>query len=63
MSVTYIAALPVRDQTVLFWSTLLHDERRRRGIRADTWGLSPFKQAVLILRWVLDNTRVAQLAL
>ena len=62
MSVTYTAALPVRDQTVLFLSSLLHDERRRRSTRTGTRALSPFNQAVLILRWFLDDTRVAQLA-
>jgi hypothetical protein len=62
MSVTCTAALPGRDQTVLFLSSLLHGERRRRGTRTDTRALSPFKQAVLILRWFLDATRVAQLA-
>src|SRR3981081_991632 len=62
MSVTYTAALPVRDQTVLFLSSLLHDQRRGRGTRTDSRALSPFKQAVLILRWFLDDTRVAPLA-
>jgi len=62
MSVTYTATLPVRDQTVLFVSSLLREERRRRGTRADTRSLSPFQQAVLVLRWFLDGTRVAQLA-
>ncbi len=59
MSVTYTAALPVRDQAVLFLSTLLHDERRRPGTRTGSRALSPFKHAVLILRWFLDGTRVA----
>lgn len=62
MSVTYTAALPVRDQTVLYLSSLLRAERLRRGTRADTRSLSPFNQAVLVLRWFLDATRVAQLA-
>jgi hypothetical protein len=62
MSVTYTATLPVGEQTVLFVSSLLHTERLRRGTRASTRALSPFKQAVLILRWFLDSTRVAQLA-
>jgi len=34
MSVTYSAALPVREETVLFLSGLLHAERRRLGTRA-----------------------------
>ena len=62
MSVTYTATLPVRDQTVLFVSHLLQAERYRRGTRAGSRSLSPFKQAVLILRWFLDGTRVTQLA-
>ena len=60
MSVTYAATLPAGDQTVLFVSCLLRAERQRRGTRKDTRALSPFKQAVLILRWFLDATRVAQ---
>jgi hypothetical protein len=60
MSITYTAVLPVRDQTVLFVSSLLHDERLRRGTRADTRALSPFTQAVLMLPWFLDATRVTQ---
>lgn len=62
MSVSYTATLPVRDQTVLYLSGLLHVERVRRGTRKDRRVLSPFKQAVLVLRWFLDATRVRQLA-
>jgi hypothetical protein len=62
MSVTYTATLPVRDQTVLFLSSLLHAERIRRGTRTGTRALGCFKQAVLILRWFLDGSRLAQLA-
>ena len=62
MSVTYTATLPVRDQTVLHLSSLLHAERLRRGTRTGTRALSPFNQAVLVLRWFLDATRVRQLA-
>jgi hypothetical protein len=62
MSVTYTATLSVREETVLFVSTLLHGERQRRGTRADTRALSCFKQAILVIRWFLDGTRVAQLA-
>jgi hypothetical protein len=62
MSVTYTAILTVREQTVLSVSGLLHAERRRRGTRTGTRALGCFKQAVLILRWFLDGTRVAQLA-
>lgn len=61
-SVTYTATLPVRDQTVLFLSALLHAERARRGTRAGRRALGSFAQAVLVLRWFYDATRVAQLA-
>jgi hypothetical protein len=62
MSVSYTATLPVRDQTVLYVSSLLHAERVRRGTRKDRRALTPFRQAVLILRWFLDGTRARQLA-
>jgi hypothetical protein len=63
MSVTYTATLPVREHTVLFLSGLLHAERQRLGTRAGTRSLGCFKQAVLVLRWLLDGTKVKQLAL
>jgi hypothetical protein len=62
MSVTYTATLPVRDETVAFLTGLLDAERARRGTRASTRSLSCHDQAVLVLRWFLDNTRLAQLA-
>jgi hypothetical protein len=62
MSVTYTAALPVREQTVLFLSGLLHAERQRIGTRAGRRSLGWFNQAILVLRWLLDGTRITQLA-
>ena len=62
MSVTYTAVLPVRDETVDFLAGLLAAERARRGTRADTRALSARDQAVLVLRWFLDGTRMKQLA-
>lgn len=62
MSVTYAATLNVREETVLFVSGLLQTERQRRGTRAGTRALGCFKQAVLVLRWFLDGTRLTQLA-
>jgi hypothetical protein len=62
MSVSYTATLPVRDQTVLYLSSLLDAERVRHGTRESRRSLTPFKQAVLVLRWFLDSTRVRQLA-
>jgi hypothetical protein len=63
MSVTYTATLTTREETVLYLAGLLHGERLRRGTRAGTRALGCFTQAVLIIRWFLDGTRVAQLAI
>jgi hypothetical protein len=54
--------LPVRDETVDFLAGLLAGERARRGTRTDTRALSVHDQAVLVLRWFLDGTRMSQLA-
>jgi len=62
MSVTYTATLPVGEHTVLFLSGLLYAERRRLGTRAGRRSLGCYRQAVLVLRWLLDGTRVTQLA-
>jgi hypothetical protein len=47
---------------VLFVSRLLAVERRRRGTRGRRRALGGYRQAVLILRWLCDGTRLAQLA-
>src|SRR3954449_5444959 len=60
--VTYTAVLPASDETVLFVSGLLAAERRRRGTRSRRRALGCYRQAVLILRWFVDGTRLAQLA-
>jgi hypothetical protein len=62
MSVTCTATLSVREETVLFVSTLLHRERQRRGTRANTRALGCFKHAILVIRWFVDDTRMRQLA-
>ena len=62
MSVTYEAVLDVSDDSVLFLSGLLHAERVRRGTRKDTRALGTYKQAVMVLRWFFDDTRMTQLA-
>lgn len=62
VSVTYTAVLTVRQETVLFVSALLHRERLQRGTRTGTRALTCFAQAVLVIRWFLDGTRVIQLA-
>ncbi len=60
--VTYSAMLPIAEETVLFVSRLLAAERRRRGTRSRQRALGCYRQAVLILRWFVDGTRLAQLA-
>lgn len=47
---------------MLFVSGLLHAERRRLGTTAGTRSLGCYRQAILVLRWLLDGTRIAQLA-
>ena len=61
MSITYTATLAVREQTVSLLSDLLRAERQRRGTRQGTRVLTCVKQAVLVLRWLLDGTRMSQL--
>ena len=60
--VSYTAVLPVGESTVLFVSGLLAAERRRRDTRSRRRALGCYRQAVLVLRWFLDGTRLAQLA-
>lgn len=62
MSVTYDAVLDVSEQGVTFLTGLLDAERARRGTRANTRALDTRTQAVLVLRWFLDDTRMAALA-
>jgi hypothetical protein len=62
MSVPYTAVLEVSKDSVLFLSALLHAERLRRGTRRGRRVLSTYKQAVLVLRWFLDDTRMSTLA-
>ena len=60
--VSYTAVLPVRESTVLFVSGLLAAERRRRGTRGRRRALGSYRQAVLVLRWFCDGTRLVPLA-
>jgi hypothetical protein len=60
--VTYTAVLPVAEETALFVSALLAVERCRRGTRARRRALGCYRQAVLVLRWFVDGTRLAKLA-
>lgn len=61
-SVTYTAVLDMNRDTVEFLSQLLAANRHRRRTRRGRRALSCFKQAVLVIRWFLDGTRVLQLA-
>lgn len=62
MSVTYEAVLDMSEDSVQYLSGLLQAERLRRGTRKDTRALSTYQQAVLVLRWFLDDTRMSGLA-
>jgi hypothetical protein len=59
---TLLDSLPVRDHTVAFLSRLLYAERQRLRDPPGQGALSCFKQPVLVLRWLLQGTRVKQLA-
>ena len=61
-SVTYSSVLQVRPSTVMFLARLLQRRRGAIGTRAGRRALSPWSQAVLVLRWFLDGTRIRQLA-
>jgi hypothetical protein len=62
MSVSYEGVLEVSEDLVLFLSGLLNGERLRRGTRSGTRALTPYRQAVLVLRWLIDDTRMTCLA-
>src|SRR3954464_15758080 len=62
MSVTYTAVLDVSEDSVRYLSGLLHAERVRLGTRKGTRVLSTYRQAVLALHWLFDDTRMSQLA-
>jgi hypothetical protein len=62
VSVTYEAVLEVSEDSVGFVAGLLDAERVRRGTRANTRALGTREQAVLVLRWFLDDTRMSALA-
>ncbi len=60
--VSYTAVLPVGEDTVSFVAGLLAAEQRRRGTRSRRRALGCYRQAVLVLRWFCDGTRLVQLA-
>lgn len=60
--ITYTGVLDVSTATAETLAKLLTEHRERLGTRKATRTLGPFKQGVLVLRWFLDGTRLAQLA-
>lgn len=60
-SITYTTTLEVRRETVEYLSVLLAQVRKAKGTRKGTRALSPFNQAVLVIRWFLDAERVRRL--
>ena len=60
--VTYTGVLPIGERTAVHLAQLLAGERRERRTRRGRRSLGPWRHAVLVLRWFLDGTRVAQLA-
>ena len=61
-SVTYSSVLQVRPSTVMFLARLLQQRREAIGTQSGRRALSPWSQAVLVLRRFLDGTRIKQLA-
>jgi hypothetical protein len=61
-SITYTAVLDVRRATAEHLAKLLRGHREQLGTRKGTRALGVFRQAVLVLRWFVDGTRLVQLA-
>ena len=60
--IPYRATLDVTRELALFVTEVLHAERRRRGTRRNRRVLTPYRQAMLVLRWFRDATPVHRLA-
>lgn len=60
--IVYSATLDIPREVALHLAALLRAEHRRRGSRRGRRALGCFRQAVVVLRWFIDNTRVCQLA-
>ena len=61
--IDYAATLDVARELVWFVARILRAERRRRGTRRGRRVLTPYRQAVLVLRWFRDATPIHRLAL
>jgi hypothetical protein len=62
ISVTYTAVLDVKRSTAEHLARLLRDHRIVAGTRKGRRALGCFRQAVIVLRWFIDGTRLSQLA-
>jgi hypothetical protein len=60
--ITYGATLDVARELALFVAGVLRSERQARGTRRGRRALTPYRQALLILRWFRDATPVHRLA-
>lgn len=60
--ITCTATLDVGRETPETPARLLREHRERLGTRKETGALGVFKRGVLVLRWFVDGTRLAQLA-
>ncbi len=61
-AIDYAATLDVARGLVWFVARVMQAERRRRGTRRGWRALTPYRQAVLVLRWFRDATPVHRLA-
>jgi len=60
--INYGATLDVAHDLVLYVAGVLRAERLRRGTRRGRRALTPYRQAVLVLRWFRDATPIHRLA-
>ena len=60
--ITYGATLDVARELALFVARVLRAERQARGTRRGRRALTPYRQAVLVLRWFRDATPIHRLA-
>jgi hypothetical protein len=60
--ISYGATLDVARELTLFVAGVLRAERQTRGTRRNRRALTPYRQAVLVLRWFRDATPVHRLA-
>lgn len=61
--VTYSATLDCSREVIVEVAKMLAVHRRLIGTRKGRRALTPFKHAVLVLRWFIDAARMARLAL